>query len=65
MRSIELFNMAIEYFRQSGHLWPTSSVHTVMLTGLKEIQTEHAFENWLLRTQKLYDRDTHEVIGHS
>ena len=54
--------MAIEHFRQQGHKWPTSNVHTVMLTGLKDIQTELAFENWMLRTQKQYDRDTYEPI---
>ena len=65
MRNIELFNMAVEYFRQNGHRWPTSKTHTTMLTGLKNIQTEQAFEQWILRTSKEYDRVTHEVIGAS
>ena len=61
IRNIELFNMAIEHFRQTGHRWPTSMVHTTMLTGLKDINTDQAFENWLLRTQTQHDRVSFEV----
>ena len=62
IRNNELFNMAIEHWRQSGHNWPTSMIHTTMLTGLREIQSYEAFERWLLGTAKQHDRTSFEVI---
>ena len=61
MRNVELFNMAIEHFRQTGHQWPKSKIHSIMLSGLKDVHSEQAFDNWLLRTQKQHDQRTFEV----
>ena len=54
--------MAIEHFRQCGHRWPTSIIHTTMLAGLNDVHSEHAFENWILRTQRQHDQRSFEVI---
>ena len=54
--------MAIEHFRQTGHNWPTSKIHTMMLVGLKMVHSEQAFENWILRTQKQHDPVSFDVI---
>ena len=51
LKNIEKFNQAVEHFRTTGHTWPTSEVHTSMLTGLREINSPEAFQNWILITQ--------------
>ena len=52
LKNIERYNQAVEHFRATGHRWPTSEIHTIMLTGLSEIKSPEAFQNWLLITQK-------------
>ena len=54
---IEKFNQAIEHFRRTGHRWPTSSFHSTMLMGIKEIHSPEAFQNWILRSQKRQDQN--------
>ena len=55
LKNIEKFNQAVEHFRTTGHRWPTSEIHTIMLTGLAEINSPEAFQNWIFTTQKQYE----------
>ena len=55
LKHVEKFNQAIEHFRVSGYKWPTSAIHTTMLTGLAEIHSPEAFQNWVFKTQKNYE----------
>ena len=57
VQNIEKFNQAIEHFRRTGHRWPTSTIHTTMLTALKDIQSPEAFQRWILRSQKNQDQN--------
>ena len=55
LRYIEKFNQAIEHFRDTGHRWPTSRIHSTKLTAIREIHSVEAFQNWILYTQNEYD----------
>ena len=63
MKNIEMFEfLATEHFRKNGHRWARSMIHKTSLIGLREMQSQQAFENWILSTAKQHDRSTFEVI---
>lgn len=62
VRSIDQFNQAIEHFRNVGHNWEVSPIHGMELTALKDMDSYPQFERWLLRTQKMYNRETNEPL---